>query len=450
MPELSLRAQFKLTPQEAVDYLAGRGKLTPTFDWRDLWQDEHARQFTVSRLARLDLLKAVQDGIGASVNGELSRRDFMRDIRSVLEKAGWWGKQAVRDPVTGDTVTTTFDPSRLKLIYDTNTRMAHSAGRWERFERNKASHPYIRYITKRDERVREWHRKWDGITLPVDHPFWDTHYPPNGHHCRCRAMSMSQREYDAAKGKGWLMTEAPPLETKRWLNKRTGEVRQVPMGIDPGFDYNVGKAAMRARNLQTMVKDKLAGAQDLMGGLPRQILNRIKSELAPSDILKMRGIDPDLLADVGAVKAAEYYVRQVRPGILQEIAEGGLPGSAALKHEMTEAAALLAAGLSIYEPEHLRRVKGAFAASLETGDPARHIPWHLAALREELRYVQDVLAGRGVKVTLGEAARAVYGDLRRSALDKMMTELAELGATWPESLSDEVMRALQISFSAGR
>lgn len=47
---------FKLTPAEAVGYLQGRGELAKTFDWRDLWQDEHARQFTVSRMARLDIL----------------------------------------------------------------------------------------------------------------------------------------------------------------------------------------------------------------------------------------------------------------------------------------------------------------------------------------------------------------------------------------------------------
>lgn len=252
----------RLTPAEAVAYLQGRGALTQTYDWRDLWHDEHAQQFTVSRLARLDLLKAVQDGITASVKGDLSRRDWTRDLTALLQKEGWWGKKDVTDPATGETKTTTFDPARLKLIYDVNTRQAHSAGRWERFERNQATHPYIRYITKRDERVRASHRDWDNLTLPVGHAFWAAHYPPNGWRCRCRAMSMTQAEYDAghAPTGAELVKTAPKEEFKDWTNKRTGETMRIPVGIDPGFDYNAGKAAMRAQALEKVVVDKLASA----------------------------------------------------------------------------------------------------------------------------------------------------------------------------------------------
>lgn len=251
----------RLTPAEAVTYLQGRKKLSLTYDWRDLWHQEHAHQFTVSRLARLDLLKAVQEGIGASVNGDLSRRDFSRDLTALLQKEGWWGKKEVLDPVSGEIVLTTFDPARVKLIYDVNTRQAHSAGRWERIERNKGTHPYLRYITKRDERVRASHAAWDNLTLPIGHAFWDAHYPPNGWRCRCRAMSMTQAEYDAghAPTGAALVKTAPKDEFKDWLNKRTGKPMRIPAGIDPGFDYNAGKAA-RANTLDKVVADKLAGA----------------------------------------------------------------------------------------------------------------------------------------------------------------------------------------------
>lgn len=172
-----ISALFKLTPQEAVDYLKGRGQLAQTFSWQGLWHEEHASMFTVSRLANLDLLQAIQDGITQNVNGDLSRRDWMKNTQALLEQAGWWGRKEVVDPATGETLITTFDPARLKLIFDTNTRMAYSAGLWQRIERNKQTHPYIRYITQRDERVRLSHRAWDNLTLPVDHPFWKTHFP---------------------------------------------------------------------------------------------------------------------------------------------------------------------------------------------------------------------------------------------------------------------------------
>ena len=97
-----------LTPQEAVDYLQRRDRLTQTFSWQDLQHDEHALQFTVSRLARLDLLKAIQDGITKSVQGDLTRRDWMSDTKALLQKEGWWGQKDVLDPVSGDVVSRTL------------------------------------------------------------------------------------------------------------------------------------------------------------------------------------------------------------------------------------------------------------------------------------------------------------------------------------------------------
>lgn len=268
-----LAALFKLTPQEAVEYLQGRGQLAQTFSWQDMWQEEHASVFTVSRLANLDLLQSIQDGITRNVNGDLSRRDWTKNAQSLLEQAGWWGKKEVLDPATGEMVTTTFDPARLKLIFDTNTRMAYSAGLWQRIERNKKSHPYIRYITKRDEKVRLTHRAWDNLTLPVDHPFWKTHFPPNGWRCRCRAMSISQKEYDAGLSPNGerLNKSAPKIETRDWVNKRTGVVERVPVGIDPGFGYNPGMA--RAGNLAQIEAQKLVVASPALATQYRAAIN---------------------------------------------------------------------------------------------------------------------------------------------------------------------------------
>lgn len=239
-----------------------RGLLTQTFSWQDLWQEEHAHQFTVSRLARLDLLQAVYDGILASVKGDMGRKDFMRGVRDILASEGWWGDKVLTDPKTGEELVTKFDPARLKLIYDVNTRQAYAAGLWQRIERNKATSPYIRYITKRDERVRASHRGWDNLTLPVDHPFWRTHFPPNGWRCRCRTMSMSQAEYDkgfAPDGRK-LDKSAPEILWKEWENKRTGAVEKVPFGIDPGFGYNPGMGGARRGALSNAEVGKLDAA----------------------------------------------------------------------------------------------------------------------------------------------------------------------------------------------
>lgn len=256
---------YKLTPKEAVRYLQGRDQVEPTYDWRDMWQEEHAEKFTISRLSRADLLRSLQDGIAASVEGDLTRRDWTRSARDVLAKSGWWGEVTQIDPATGDAVTTRFTPPRLALIFDTNTRVAYSAGQWERIQDAKVTHPYLRYITQGDERVRASHRAWNGVTLPVDDPFWNTHWPPNGWRCRCRVQSMTRREYDRLKADGAIVTERPPTKTREWTNGRTGEVLNVPVGIDPGWAYNPGQAGARRAEIARQAADKIATAPAALG-----------------------------------------------------------------------------------------------------------------------------------------------------------------------------------------
>jgi SPP1 gp7 family putative phage head morphogenesis protein len=249
---------FRLTPAEAVRYLQGRGQLAETFSWQDLWQEEHAHQFTVSRLARLDLLAAVQEAITQSVEGDLTRRDWMRDMTALFKREGWWGEKEVVDPETGETLTTKFDAPRLKLIFDTNTRMANAAGHWQQAVAGRQTHPYLRYVTKRDARVRKIHQGWDNLTLPIDDPFWRTRYPPNGWRCRCRVVSVSRADHARLNAVGRIKTEAPPMIEQKFINRRTGEITRLPAGVDPGFAYNPGVTAQREAALARLVETKLA------------------------------------------------------------------------------------------------------------------------------------------------------------------------------------------------
>ncbi|MDR0233661.1 MAG: minor capsid protein [Zoogloeaceae bacterium] len=255
----------RLPPKEALDYLRGRGALTVTYSWQDLWQEEHAHQFTVSRLTRLDILRAIQEAITASVNGDLTRADWMRDTEALLKKEGWWGEKEIIDRKTGETVKTVFDSKRLNLIFDTNTRQAYAAGKWQRIERAKKSHPYVRYITKRDSRVRDAHKPWDNLTLPVDDPFWDTHSPPCDFRCRCRVTNMTREDYDQWAANGQIKTMPPKERMIEYENPRTGEVTRVPYGVNPGFAYNVGKTDMRARETARLVADKISASPDKLG-----------------------------------------------------------------------------------------------------------------------------------------------------------------------------------------
>lgn len=79
--------------------------------------------------------------------------------------------------------------------------------------------------------------------LRYDDPFWATHYPPNGWKCRCSVIQYSDNDL---KRRGFVPSKSPQIRYTEWENKRTGKIEQIPEGIAPGFDYNVGKARYRA------------------------------------------------------------------------------------------------------------------------------------------------------------------------------------------------------------
>jgi|GEM_PF-3040869 len=252
---------FRLPPADAMAWMRGRAQAAVTYSWQDLWLEEHSRHFTISRLARLDLLQAFHDGISRSVAGDLSRRDWIRDYQQLLQQAGWWGDVEVVDPVSGEVVTTRFNLARLHLIYDTNTRQAAARGQWERIQRAKASHPYLVFLTMDDERVRPLHASWHGLALPVDHPFWLSHFPPCGWRCRCRVIAITQEEYDRGvlpNGVKMIKT-APETIWRDFVNRRTGEISQVPLGVDPGFG-SIPAQGERLRLLDGLVAEKLKSA----------------------------------------------------------------------------------------------------------------------------------------------------------------------------------------------
>lgn len=270
----------RLPPQEAIAYMQGRELVGETFSAYDLWQDQHGRAFTISRLARADLLEALQKSLAQSVAGDLNRKDWIDNAEKLLKNAGWWGSKEVTDPRTGELLKTRFNHARLQLIFDTNVRQAQAAGQWQRLLRNRRIHPYARYVCMDDDRVRPLHRSWHNVTLPLDDPWWQTHRPPNGYRCRCRIIGVSQRDYDRGEvlsrpgaeirgeetGENAPIVRQPMRKTApqdgftNWTNPSTGEVKRIPAGIDPGFDYNAGTVG-ESQAFKALIERKLAALE---------------------------------------------------------------------------------------------------------------------------------------------------------------------------------------------
>jgi len=286
----------RLAPAEAIAYMAGRGLTAETYHWYDLWRSEHERAFTVSRLARADLLEAMQSSIAKSVAGDMSRRDWIRDAEKLLKDAGWWGTTEVTDPRTGEVLATRFNHARLQLIFDTNTRQAAAAGQWQRLLRNQRTQPYARYVAMDDDRTRPQHRAWHNVTLPLSDAWWTTHRPPNGYRCRCRIVGVSKREYDQGEvldrpgaetdraapiRRTPMVKTAPPDVMVDWRNPATKAVEKVPAGIDPGFDYSPGTDGA-SKAFKAMVQAKLARlSPGIAGAVRADLLSQPPADLVP-------------------------------------------------------------------------------------------------------------------------------------------------------------------------
>lgn len=239
MPETIDRIPV-IAPEEALRFFREKG-LAASFDWRDVFQEEHAHAFTVAKGMTRDVLETIRAAVDAAIKEGLTIDQFRERLQPLLEQQGWWGKRVMADPLTGELQTVQLgSPRRLRTIFDVNLRSAYAAGRWQRVEQTKSAFPYLRYVQIKRPTERPEHALWHGTVLPVDHPWIDQHYPPCGWGCECRMMQVSERQL---KRHGWTVGPVPPsLPARKWRNPRTGETVVIEGGIDPGFGFNVGKA----------------------------------------------------------------------------------------------------------------------------------------------------------------------------------------------------------------
>ena len=242
-------------PLEASRFLANKG-WRPAFGFLDVEAEEHAAAFTVAKATSLDVLRDIREEVQAALDQGQTFETFKRDLRPRLQARGWWGRSVMTDPATGEEREVTLGtPRRLRTIYDANLRSARAAGQWERIQRTKRAMPYLAYRLGPSERHRPHHAAKEWLVLPVDDPFWSSWYPPNGWGCKCWVMQITR-----ARAEALGIDESPAVDTREWINQRTGEARQVPVGIDPGWERNPGQ--MRMRNVQDAFTTKLAAMSD--------------------------------------------------------------------------------------------------------------------------------------------------------------------------------------------
>ena len=90
----------------------------------------------------------------------------------------------------------TYNQNYLRAEYNFASASAEMAARWEQFM-DDGDRYYLQYRTAADSKVRPEHAALHGVTLPIDDPFWEQFYPPNGWNCRCSVSQVRKSKYPA-------------------------------------------------------------------------------------------------------------------------------------------------------------------------------------------------------------------------------------------------------------
>ena len=157
---------------EAVEFFLAKGIMTRA-EFNALAAAEKARAFTAAWVHAADELQVVYDAVLAALEKGSTLREFVIATEDILTR-----------------------PWHRETVFRTNVLSAYGRGHWEQAQAARTLRPYARYSAVMDGRTRPRHAALHGVVYPLDHPFWQTYWPPWDYNCRCAAVTLSQWEID--------------------------------------------------------------------------------------------------------------------------------------------------------------------------------------------------------------------------------------------------------------
>lgn len=243
MPTPNSSVGFGTPFQAQLDFFRAKLNL-PSERWDDIWQQAHDRAFIVAGAMKADLLNDLRDAVEQSVSGQLTYQEFHKQFLDIAKAHGWinWtGSESEAGQAW-----------RTRIVYQTNLLTSHAAGRYNQLTSPSYLQRFPYWVYHHRDGVahpRPLHVSWNGLTLHHSHPFWQTHFPPNGWLCHCWVTSTDEAGYQQYLSDGG---STQPPEGWDALNAKTG----APIGIDKGWAYAPG--ASTGNELRALVDRKVA------------------------------------------------------------------------------------------------------------------------------------------------------------------------------------------------
>jgi hypothetical protein len=262
------RGALNLEFSEQVEFFRKKLNL-PTARWDDIRRAAHDTSFVVTGAMKADLLSDLNQAVEKAIAKGTGLKAFRKDFRKIVAERGWHGW-------TGEG-TKAGEAWRTRVIWETNLATSYAAGRHAQLTDPDllARRPYWKYVHADGVmNPRPQHLAWNGLVLRHDHPFWQTHSPPNGWGCHCRIVAVR------------APTEGDPTEPPAGWNQRDAK-GNLP-GIDKNWDYAPGASV--SNDIRRIVEEKAAK-------LPDQLALDFGKEMAKAGVLHAQPPKPPATLD---------------------------------------------------------------------------------------------------------------------------------------------------------
>lgn len=153
-------------------------------------------------------------------------------------------------------MTDVFNKRWQQTEYETAVLTAESASNYQRLIGKTKLFPYWEYKTAGDNKVREEHRKLDGLVLPANDPRWDKIFPPNGWKCRCYVVPRMAHEVTGMDTEAEQVRCDAYFGTPEWKRNKAQH-----------WDVNRGKTAEVFTRNQMYIQQFPEKASKLVGSL---------------------------------------------------------------------------------------------------------------------------------------------------------------------------------------
>jgi hypothetical protein len=316
-----LRASFgKPFKYQVAAYRLRLAQLQGTVKWDDIWQAQHDRAFMVAGALKADLLADLALAVDKAVSEGTTLETFRKDFRAIVEKNGWHGW-------TGEG-TKGGEAWRTRVIYRTNLSTSYAAGRFAQL--SEAGFPFWVYFHGNSLEPRHQHLAWDGMILKPDHPFWATHYPPNGWGCSCYASGA--RTLEGARRLGGK----PDLDLPEGWQVPTAKTG-APPGIDKGWAYAPGASVAHT---VAMAAEKIAVLPPILGSDFGNAMQDVVDRVWPvwlADTIAGGGHTPILAGVLSKDLIAALDAKGIAPATASIMVKPGLiSGPKVARHERSE------------------------------------------------------------------------------------------------------------------